>query len=144
MGKFYFMSSRSVYSFGLLSLLMLVATSVVSCFSPAILTQRSRADTGYHSNILSAAASSDGDGDDIDLTPDQKKQVVGNLVADDEWEGLGLELTELVRVAVLEDLKKNARDFLGEQKKKLISCLQLGKKLINNSYKKISLRERRL
>ena len=28
---------------------------------------------------------------------EQKKQVVGNLVADDEWEGLTLELTDLVR-----------------------------------------------
>ena len=28
---------------------------------------------------------------------EQKKQVVGNLVADDEWDGLTLELTDLVR-----------------------------------------------
>ena len=28
---------------------------------------------------------------------EQKKEVVGNLVADDEWEGLTLELTDLVR-----------------------------------------------
>jgi predicted house-cleaning noncanonical NTP pyrophosphatase (MazG superfamily) len=41
-----------------------------------------------------------------------KKETVGNLVADDEWEGLGIELSELVRIAVLEDLKKKGRDFL--------------------------------
>ena len=53
------------------------------------------------------------------LTSEQKKQVVGNLVSDDEWEGLGMELTELVRVAVVEDLKKNAREFLGKDEYKL-------------------------
>eukprot|EP00977_Amphora_coffeiformis_P027588 scaffold34622_cov162-Amphora_coffeaeformis.AAC.6 len=65
-----------------------------------------------------------------DLTFDseeQKKEVVGNLVADDEWEGLTLELTDLVRKSctssdrvvsikshVVEDIKSNARDFLGK------------------------------
>uniref|UniRef100_A0A7S3P3U5 Uncharacterized protein n=2 Tax=Amphora coffeiformis TaxID=265554 RepID=A0A7S3P3U5_9STRA len=52
-----------------------------------------------------------------DLTFDseeQKKEVVGNLVADDEWEGLTLELTDLVRKSLVEDIKSNARDFLGK------------------------------
>jgi hypothetical protein len=44
----------------------------------------------------------------------KKKEAVGNLVADDEWAGLSMELSEVVRVAVLEDLKKNTRDFLGK------------------------------
>lgn len=48
------------------------------------------------------------------MTKEDKKALVGNLVADDEWEGLGMELSELVRTAVIEDLKKNARDFLGK------------------------------
>jgi len=39
----------------------------------------------------------------------EKEKAVGNLVADDEWEGLSLELSELVRIAVLEDLKKSWR-----------------------------------
>lgn len=30
---------------------------------------------------------------------EQKKEVVGNLVADDEWDGLTMELTDLVRKA---------------------------------------------
>ena len=42
---------------------------------------------------------------------DAKK--VGNLVADDEYLGLSMELTELVRTAVIEDLKKKTRDFTG-------------------------------
>jgi hypothetical protein len=44
-----------------------------------------------------------------------KEEKVGNLVADDEWEGLGMELSELVRVAVIEDLKTKSRDFLGKE-----------------------------
>jgi hypothetical protein len=44
-----------------------------------------------------------------------KKQAVGNLVADDEWMGLSMELSELIRVSVVEDLKKNVRDFIGKE-----------------------------
>ena len=37
-------------------------------------------------------------GDDLKFeSEEQKKQVVGNLVADDEWDGLTMELTDLVR-----------------------------------------------
>ena len=49
----------------------------------------------------------------------EKKQAVGNLVADDEWAGISMELAEVVRVAVVEDLKKNARDFLGKDEYKV-------------------------
>lgn len=45
---------------------------------------------------------------------EQKKEAVGNLVADDEWNGLTMELSELVRTAVVEDMKTNAREFLGK------------------------------
>lgn len=47
-----------------------------------------------------------------EMTEEQKKQVVGNLVADDEWMGLTMELSELVRLSIVEDMKKNAREFL--------------------------------
>ncbi len=40
---------------------------------------------------------------------------VGNLVADDEWMGLGMELSELVRVAVIEEAKKNTAEFIGKE-----------------------------
>jgi hypothetical protein len=46
-------------------------------------------------------------------TPEEAEKI-GNLVADDEWMGLTMEITELVRVAILEETKKNARDFLGK------------------------------
>ena len=50
---------------------------------------------------------------------DAKEEQIGNLVADDEWMGLSMELTELVRVAVVEDIKKNTRDFLGKEEYKV-------------------------
>jgi uncharacterized membrane protein YcjF (UPF0283 family) len=53
------------------------------------------------------------------MTAEQKKVVVGNLVAEDEWNGLTMELAELVRLSIVEDLKKNARDFLGKDDYKL-------------------------
>ena len=49
----------------------------------------------------------------------EKLNQVGNLCADDEWMGLSMELTELVRVAVIEEVKKNARDFLGKDNYKV-------------------------
>ena len=50
---------------------------------------------------------------------EEKKEAVGNLVADDEWMGLSMELSELVRMAVIEDLKENAREFLGKDEYKV-------------------------
>lgn len=46
---------------------------------------------------------------------EEKKKAVGNLVADDEWAGLSMELAEVVRLAVLEDIKRNAREFLNKE-----------------------------
>jgi hypothetical protein len=39
---------------------------------------------------------------------------LGNLIADGEWDGLGMELSEVIRLAIQEDLKNNAREFLGK------------------------------
>ena len=47
------------------------------------------------------------------LTAEEKEQI-GNLVANEEWSGLSMELTEVIATAVIEDLKKNSRDFLGK------------------------------
>jgi hypothetical protein len=46
-------------------------------------------------------------------TKEQVEEKIGNLVADDEWMGLTMELTELVRVAIIEDVKKSTREFTG-------------------------------
>ena len=48
------------------------------------------------------------------LSDEEKKEAVGNLVADDEWNGLSMELSEIVRIAVIEDIKKTTRDFIGK------------------------------
>ena len=53
------------------------------------------------------------------LSEEEKKEAVGNLVADDEWNGLTMELSELVRMAIVEDLKKNTRDFIGKDDYKM-------------------------
>lgn len=77
---------------------------------------------GRHPTLLfETADSKDGDDDSKEaepqlesMTQEEKEEVVGNLVADDEWNGLALELSELVRVAIVEDLKKNTREFTGK------------------------------
>ena len=43
-----------------------------------------------------------------------EEESIGNLVADDEWNGLGMELTEVVRVAIIEDVKKSTSGFIGK------------------------------
>jgi hypothetical protein len=50
---------------------------------------------------------------------EEKKEAVGNLVEEDEWGGLTMELTEIIRLSVIEDLKKNTREFLGKDEYKI-------------------------
>lgn len=47
-------------------------------------------------------------------TEEEKTEAVGNLVENDEWEGLTMELSEVIKLAVVEDIKKNTRDFIGK------------------------------
>ena len=55
------------------------------------------------------------DVDAIEFSSDEEKEgAVASLVADDEWNGLSMELSELVRMSIVEDIKKNAREFLGK------------------------------
>ena len=51
----------------------------------------------------------------IPTTLQEKKEAIGNLVADDEWAGVTMELGELVKKAVLEDIKAKGREFLGKE-----------------------------
>jgi hypothetical protein len=54
--------------------------------------------------------------EEISLSSEEENEdLVGNLVADDEWTGLGMELTDVITKAVTEDLKNNAREFLGKE-----------------------------
>jgi len=49
------------------------------------------------------------------LSNEEKKQAVGNLVANDEWNGLSMELSEIIRMAVMEDIKSKTADFIGKE-----------------------------
>ena len=60
---------------------------------------------------------------EAELSKEQVERQIGNLVADDEWMGLTMELTELVRVAIIEDVKKNAREFTGKDEYKVGTCV---------------------
>ena len=93
-----------------------------SCFRNTPATPAHHSWRGPFSSMrLFDAADSNTDRDDVIQfeSEDAKKEAVGNLVADDEWMGVSMELSEVVRVAVLEDLKKNAREFLGKDDYKM-------------------------
>jgi hypothetical protein len=66
------------------------------------------------------SASDSPDAEVIEFASDEaKKEAVGNLVEEDEWGGLTLELSELIRLSVIEDLKKNTKEFLGKDDYKI-------------------------
>jgi hypothetical protein len=67
----------------------------------------------YNVAPVQRAEGNNQEGAPIELS-DEEKKAVGNLVADEEWAGLSMELADVVRTAVVEDLKKNSRDFLGK------------------------------
>lgn len=69
--------------------------------------------------LVTLFASSDNEGNSNKKMDSKEEEKVGNLIADDEWIGLGMELSDLVKTAVVEDLKKNARDFLGKDEYKV-------------------------
>lgn len=50
---------------------------------------------------------------------EEQKEKIGNLVADDEWMGLSMEITELVRTAIIEDVKSKTSDFIGKDEYKV-------------------------
>jgi len=57
---------------------------------------------------LSESSEQQSDTESPPLTPEEEEKV-GNLVANEEWAGLSMELAEVVTTAVVEDLKKNSR-----------------------------------
>ena len=97
------------------------AFSVISIPSRSI-TNQIGSSARFHPRTTSSTViySSDGDGDGDDAaskeptTEEEKADAVGNLVENDEWEGLTMELSEIIQTAVVEDIKKNARDFIGK------------------------------
>ena len=68
---------------------------------------------------LQQASSSATDKNEDEKKIEANEEKLGNLVADDEWLGLTMELTELVRLAIVEDVKKQTRDFIGKDNYKV-------------------------
>ena len=96
------------------------STLAFSPCSPSIRTVRSLS-TFKQPHTLSTLYSSPEDSSDVEaeaveaivLSAEEEKEL-GNLVANEEWSGLSMELTEVIATAVVEDLKLKSRDFLGE------------------------------
>ena len=70
------------------------------------------------SSRASVTACDVSDGETKKLTAAEVEEV-GNLVADDEWLGLGMELAIVLRSAVRESIKKNVADFTGKDQYKI-------------------------
>jgi hypothetical protein len=68
--------------------------------------------TPEEQTINDGSSSSDAEQQQAAYEVEQKR--VGNLIADEEWAGITMELAEIIKTAVVEDLKKNSRDFLGK------------------------------
>jgi hypothetical protein len=67
-----------------------------------------------------SSANGSADAEVIEFASEEaKKEAVGNLVEEDEWGGLTMELSELIRLSVIEDLKKNTKEFLGKDDYKI-------------------------
>ena len=81
--------------------------------SRAVLPQLQSTPEPNEEPIAATSATDDATSEEEELTPEEIEKV-GNLVADEEWAGLSMELADVVRTAVVEDLKKNSRDFLGK------------------------------
>lgn len=52
------------------------------------------------------------------LSVEERKERIGSLIADDEWLGLAVEMTEAVRTAVVQDVKKKQQAVVGGVKGK--------------------------
>lgn len=103
--------------------LLILATCAVGAlgFAPACPTQLALSSSAadFRRSVLPLQSSPEtneasGDEPPEELTAEEEARL-GNLVADEEWAGLSMELGEVVRTAVVEDLKKNSRDFLGKE-----------------------------
>jgi hypothetical protein len=109
----------------LIALLGLVSVDLTVSFGgiKAPLCRNHRSCLGKTATFLAATPEGESDSPDAELvefaSEEAKKEAVGNLVEEDEWSGLTMELTEIIRLSVLQDLKKNTREFLGKDDYKL-------------------------
>ena len=107
-------------------LLSFVQDSAAFCGN-GLLSRQGQVPSSRRPTFLAAEPEGSSSSSEASVDPDkiefaseeEKKEAVKNLVADDEWQGLSMELSEIVRVAVVEDLKKNVRDFVGRDEYKV-------------------------
>ena len=96
-------------------LLATVATGALG-FVPTCMTRvplrPGTTDHSYRSLILENSPEARDADTDLEGLILEEEAKVGNLIANEEWAGLSMELAEVVRTAVVEDMKKNSREFL--------------------------------
>eukprot|EP00970_Alexandrium_tamarense_P013912 scaffold3776_cov192-Alexandrium_tamarense.AAC.5 len=68
----------------------------------------------YRRTFTSIKSSSEQDDDAAVALSAEDEAKLGNLVANEEWDGLSMELAEVIRVAIVEDVKTKSRDFIGK------------------------------
>ena len=94
----------------------LAIAGTVGAFQPAskVSVPKNKFVSSSSPEPLDAEIVSDSSPSDVPQLTAEEKEQIGNLVANEEWSGLSMELTEVIATAVIEDLKKNSRDFLGK------------------------------
>ena len=94
----------------------LAIAGTVGAFQPAskVSVPKNKFVSSSSPEPLDAEIVSDSSSSDVPQLTAEEKEQIGNLVANEEWSGLSMELTEVIATAVIEDLKKNSRDFLGK------------------------------
>mmetsp|Transcript_2303 Transcript_2303/g.4901 ORF Transcript_2303/g.4901 Transcript_2303/m.4901 type:complete len:312 (+) Transcript_2303:128-1063(+) len=91
------------------------ATSTVSATRrPTRLYEAEGAASADDANKAAEDALAEADAALQSMSVEEQKETVGNLVADDEWMGLSMELTELVRTSIIQDVKSKTKDFIGK------------------------------
>lgn len=107
--------------FSLSSVIILASFAQTSAFSVAPSRSLSY-NTATATTLFNAAEPTDDEMESVlekSKLSDEEVEKVGNLVADDEWMGLGMELSEIVRCAVIENAKAGAADFIGKDEYKV-------------------------
>ena len=111
--------------FSLSSVIILASFAQTSAFSVApsrSLSYNTATATATATTLFNAAEPTDDEMESVlekSKLSDDEVQKVGNLVADDEWMGLGMELSEIVRCAVIENAKAGTADFIGKDEYKV-------------------------
>mmetsp|Transcript_14588 Transcript_14588/g.40220 ORF Transcript_14588/g.40220 Transcript_14588/m.40220 type:complete len:237 (-) Transcript_14588:1488-2198(-) len=71
-----------------------------------------------HSGVRLYNTAGDEDGAITFSSPEEKEELVGNLVTDDEWNGLGMELSNTIQ-STIDDIQQKTNDFTGSEEYKI-------------------------